>query len=275
MAHLGWMITRILSALSIFAASALPLAAQDRFEMPVSGEILHGWQQADGTRMAAIRLVLAPGWKTYWRSPGDAGIPPQFDWSRSRNLGSVGITWPAPKVYREGGVVTIGYKDELVLPITLAPRQAGDPIKLNTTLDIGVCSDICIPHRMKLTATIADNSTNVTPKIAAALAARAYTAKEGGVRSATCALRPNADGLEITAKLSLPSLGGGEVVVIEPGQPNIWMSETDVSRNGAQLTATGDMIANAGGAIAIDRSRVKITVISGSTAVEINGCAPG
>jgi ribosomal protein S11 len=70
-------------------------------------------------------------------------------------------------------------------------------------------------------------------------------------------------------------LGGGEVVVIEPGQPNIWMSETDVSRNGAQLTATGDLIANAGGAIAIDRSRVKITVISDSTAVEINGCAPG
>lgn len=269
------MIKRILSALSICAVGALPLSAQDKFDMPVTGEILQGWQQADGTRMAAIRLTLAPGWKTYWRSPGDAGIPPQFDWSRSRNLGSVSITWPAPKVYREGGVLTIGYKDELVLPISLAPRKAGDPIEVNTTLDIGVCSDICIPHQMKLTATIADSNTTVAPKIAAALAARAYTAKEGGVRSATCALRPTADGLEITAQLSLPSLGAGEVVVIEPGQPNIWMSETDVSRSGRNLTATGDLMASSGGAIAIDRSRVKITVISGSTAVEIIGCTPG
>lgn len=243
--------------------------------MPVEGEILHGWQQPDGTRMAAIRLTLAPGWKTYWRSPGDAGIPPQFDWSRSRNLGSVGITWPAPKVYREDGVVTIGYKDELVLPITLAPRKAGDPIKINTTLDIGVCRDICIPHRMKLTSTIDDSNTQIAPRIAASLAARPYTAKEGGVRKATCALQPRADGLEITAKLSLPSLGPGEVVVIEPGQPNIWMSETDVSRSGQQLTATGDMMATSGGAIAIDRSKVIITVISGNSAVEINGCKPG
>jgi DsbC/DsbD-like thiol-disulfide interchange protein len=153
------MIKSLLTALSICATSALPVAAQDKFDMPISGEILHGWQQADGTRMAAIKLTLAPGWKTYWRSPGDTGIPPQFDWSRSRNLGGVGITWPAPHVYREGGVVTIGYKDQLILPVTLAPRRAGAPLKLNTTLDIGVCRDICIPHRMKLKATISNTNT--------------------------------------------------------------------------------------------------------------------
>jgi DsbC/DsbD-like thiol-disulfide interchange protein len=172
-------------------------------------------------------------------------------------------------------VVTIGYKDTVVLPIKLAPRTVGDPLKLNTTLNIGVCRDICIPHEMKLKATIADGNLLPTPAIAAALAARPYSAKEAGVRSATCALRPTADGLEITAKLTLPSTGAGEVVVIEPGQPNIWMSETDVSRKGDQLTATGDMMAAAGGVIAIDRSRVKITVISGSKAVEINGCVAG
>lgn len=243
--------------------------------MPISGEILHGWQLPDGTRMAAIKLTLAPGWKTYWRSPGDTGIPPEIDWSRSRNLGSVGITWPAPSVYREGGVVTIGYKDQVILPVTLAPRRGGEPLKLNTTLNIGVCSDICIPHQMKLKATIADGNLVPTPAIAAALAARPYSAKEAGVRDAICALRPTADGLEITAKLTMPSTGAGEVVVIEPGQPNIWMSETDVRRNGSQLTATGDLMATNGGAIAIDRSRVKITVISGSKAVEINGCAAG
>lgn len=225
--------------------------------------------------MAAIKLTLAPGWKTYWRSPGDTGIPPQFDWSRSRNLHSVGITWPAPNVYREDGVVTIGYKNELVLPITIAPQKHGSPIKINTTLDIGICSDICIPHRMKLKTTIADTNSKPTPAIAAALAARAYSAKEGGVRKATCALRPTKDGLEITARVTMPSRGAREVVVIEPGQPNIWMSETDVQRRGSNITATGDMVAIDNGAMAIDRSRVTITVLGGNQAVEIKGCAPG
>jgi DsbC/DsbD-like thiol-disulfide interchange protein len=268
------MITRILTAFLISAASIQPAAAENSFDMPITGEILHGWQQPDGSRMAAIKLTLAPGWKTYWRSPGDAGIPPQFDWSRSRNLGAATITWPAPRVYREGGVMTIGYKNEVVLPIKLAPRRSGQPVKVHVALDIGVCSDICIPHRMKLKATIADTSTNPTPAIAAALAARAYSAKEAGVRAATCALRPTADGLEITAMVTMPRSGKREVVVIETGQPNIWMSETDVTRQGGQLTAMGDMMPTDNGTMTIDRSKLKITVLGGNQAVEINGCAP-
>lgn len=261
-------------ALLLGFASVLPLGAQQAFDTPISGEILHGWQQADGTRVAAIKLTLAPGWKTYWRSPGDTGIPPQFDWSRSSNLRGVGITWPAPQVYREGGVTTIGYKDVLVLPIAIAPKTAGKPISLRANLDLGVCKDVCIPHQMTLTAVIDDQNTRPTAAIAAALAAQPLSAREGNVRSATCSLRPNADGLEIEAQLSMPSLGGREVVVIEPGHPTIWMSETDVTRRGGALTATGDLAATNGGALAIDRSAIRITVLGASQAVEIKGCDP-
>lgn len=269
------MIKHLIAALLLCTAGSQTVDAQNIYETPITGEILHGWNQPNGTRMAAIKLTLKPGWKTYWRSPGDAGIPPQIDWSRSRNLNGVSIIWPTPNVYREGGVVTIGYKDKLVLPIALIPRKAGKPFKLNAVLDIGVCSDICVPHRMKLKATINDANRAPTPAIAAALAARPYSAKEAGLRAATCALSPTAEGLEITAKLTLPTQGGREVVVIEPGGANIWMSETDVKRSGAHLTATGDMIATQGGAMAIDRSKVKITVLGKHKAVEINGCAPG
>ena len=115
MAHLGRMIKRFLSALALSILSVSSISAQQ------VTEILQGWQQADGTRIAALKLTLAPGWKTYWRSPGDTGIPPQFDWSKSSNLRSVGITWPAPYVYRDRGVTTIGYKDVLVLPFAITP----------------------------------------------------------------------------------------------------------------------------------------------------------
>ena len=264
----------ILSAIALICTLATPLAAQSNGVIPATGDILTGWQQADGSRVAAIRIKLAPGWKTYWRSPGDAGIPPQFDWSGSKNLQSVGITWPAPKVYPQSGLQTIGYKDELVLPITIAPRKTGKPVKLRVSLDIGVCKDICVPFHLTLSSTLEGTTSTPTPAIAAALASRAFTAREGGVRSATCALRPTSDGFEIEARLDMPATGGREVVVIEPGHPGLWMSPTDVHRNGRHLTATGDLVASNAQAIALDRSAIVITVLGKNQAVEIKGCAP-
>lgn len=268
------MIRSLIYAL-ILTLTAVPVTAENSIGTIVTGEILTGWQQPDGSRVAAIKLTLAPGWKTYWRSPGDNGIPPAFDWSGSSNLRGIGITWPAPKVFRQGGVRTIGYANELILPITIAPRKSSKPVKLRADLDIGVCSDICVPKQLSLTATLDTSNTKPTAAIAAALAARPYSASEAGVKSATCVLRPNANGLEIETRLTVPSAGGREVVVIEPGQANVWMSETDSSRKGGQLTATGDMSATGGGALAIDRSAIRITVLGSNHAVEIQGCTPG
>ncbi len=268
------MIKSLLCSL-VLGCAAIPAVAQDAFAPPVTGEILTGWVQPDGTRVAAIKLTLAPGWKTYWHTPGDSGIPPAFDWSKSSNLRDVDITWPAPKVFRQGGLRTIGYANELVLPITLTPRRSGKSLKLRANLDIGVCSDICVPQQLSLTATLDTTSRKPTPAIAAALAARPYSASEAGVKSATCSLRPTAGGLEIQARLNIPSSGGREVVVIEPGQSNIWMSETDSTRSGQHLTATGDLASVNGGALAIDRSAIRITVLGKNHAVEIQGCTPG
>jgi DsbC/DsbD-like thiol-disulfide interchange protein len=268
------MIKKLISA-ALLGLSASVAVAQNPIGTPVTGEILTGWQQSDGTRIAAIKLTLAPGWKTYWHTPGDNGIPPQFDWSKSSNLGGVGITWPAPKVFREKGVRTIGYANELILPITIAPRKSGKPVKLRADLDIGVCSDICVPQQLTLKGTLDTSNTKPSPAIAAALAARAYSASEAGVKSATCALRPTSQGLEIEARVNVGSAGGREVVVIEPGQTNIWASETTSNRNGKTLTATGDLIATVGGTMAIDRSAIRITVLGDNHAVEIKGCTPG
>ncbi len=269
------MIRHLATALSLCLATALPLLAESARPSPVRGEILTGWQQADGTRIAALRLTLAPGWKTYWRSPGDAGIPPTFDWKGSTNLRGVGITWPTPLVFDQNGMRSIGYKHVLVLPLTIAPRETGKPVTLKADIDIGVCDDICVPARLRLTATLDTTSRTPTPAIAAALAARPYAAAEAGVSGASCALRPLTDGMEIEARLTMPSAGGHEVVVIEPGQLGIWMSETETRRNGGLLTATGEMSSIDGKAMAIDRSAIRITVLGKNHAVEITGCTPG
>ncbi|MEM6304629.1 MAG: protein-disulfide reductase DsbD domain-containing protein [Pseudomonadota bacterium] len=267
--------TRLFSALCLTALSALPLAAQSGHTQPAVAQVMPGWVQPNGNRVVGLHIKLAPGWKTYWRAPGDAGIPPRFDWSRSRNLRGVAISWPTPGVYPQNGMRTIGYKDEVVIPVTIAPRNPGKPVRLRVGLDIGVCEDICVPYQMEVSAVLDSTDTKPTPAIAAALADRPYSGAEAGVRAAVCKLSPKGDGMEIEARLSMPSTGGREVVVIEPGQPGLWMSETDVARSGGTLTATGDLVPTSGSAVAIDRSAITITVLGAQRAVEIKGCAPG
>ena len=78
----------------------------------VTGRLIPGTKQEDGSRLAGLRLSMEPGWKTYWRSPGEAGIPPRFDWSASANVDSVEVLWPRPQVFTSFGLRTIGYSNQ-------------------------------------------------------------------------------------------------------------------------------------------------------------------
>jgi DsbC/DsbD-like thiol-disulfide interchange protein len=95
---------------------------------------------------AGIEIRLERGWHTYWRYAGDAGIPPRFDWSRSGNLASAEILWPAPhRIPVEDGIESIGYKDSVLLPVRVTPRDPTKPVAMRLKLDFGVCEKICIP----------------------------------------------------------------------------------------------------------------------------------
>lgn len=259
----------------LLCAGIQPALAQDSLRTPVTAELVEGWRQADGTQVTGLRLTLAPGWKTYWRTPGDAGIPPEFDWTGSGNLDGVAVSWPTPEVFDQSGMRSIGYSDQVILPLHVRPQRDGQPVTVVLSVDIGVCHDICIPKTLTVSATLAASGGTPTPAIAAALAERPYTAAEAGADGATCSVRPKAGGLEITARLSLPDTGGQEVVVIEPGRTDIWVSEADTKRSGNTLTATADMVSVDGKALALDRSAIKFTVLGKRHAVELLGCTAG
>ena len=117
-------------------------------EMPaniLSATLREGWRTGAGTQMAALELKLAPGWKTYWRAPGEAGIPPEFDWSGSENIRAVAFHWPRPEVFDLNGMRTFGYHEALVLPVEISPADAGRPIAVKARIDLGVCNEICVP----------------------------------------------------------------------------------------------------------------------------------
>lgn len=267
------MIKSLLCAGALVSSVTTAYAA-DPVGSPVTAELIDGWQQPDGTRVSAVRLTLAEGWKTYWRAPGDAGIPPEFKWNGSRNLAGVSVSWPTPEVFEQNGMRSVGYSHQVTLPLSVAAKQAGQPVEINLTMDIGVCKDICVPQKLSIKGTLDNTGTTPVPAIAAALAEQPYSAKEAGARGVTCALSLSEDGLNITATLILPATGRTEHVVIEAGRPDVWVSEATTRRNGNTLTAQAEMIPNAAGALALDRSAIRFTVIGTSHAVDLRGCAP-
>lgn len=111
--------------------------------------LLAGERLGDGAWRAAVEIRLAPGFKTYWRHPGDAGLPPVLDWSASTNVADVKVHWPAPVRFADPAGFSSGYPDGVVLPVTVTPRDAAQPVVLALTLDFGVCKDICIPARVQ------------------------------------------------------------------------------------------------------------------------------
>lgn len=103
---------------------------------------------------AALELRLAPGWHTYWRTPGDAGFPAAIDWSGSENLASADISWPAPRRLTIEGLENIVYLDHVVLPIALTVTDPGKPVRLRAEVDYASCEKICIPYHATLNLTL-------------------------------------------------------------------------------------------------------------------------
>lgn len=113
----------------------------------VSGMITQGESTAP---YAAVQLRMDPGWKTYWRNPGDSGVSPTFDWSGSKNLKSAEVLYPAPHRFADANGTAIGYKGEVVFPVKVTPEHADEPVDLALTLEYGLCKDLCIPNSASL-----------------------------------------------------------------------------------------------------------------------------
>src|ERR687898_255950 len=96
--------------------------------------------------LGGIAFQLQPGWKTYWRNPGDSGVPPRFDFSKSDNVEAVTVLWPAPRKFDDGaGGTALGYKHQVVLPLRIVAKNADKPVTLRSEINYAVCDKLCIP----------------------------------------------------------------------------------------------------------------------------------
>jgi DsbC/DsbD-like thiol-disulfide interchange protein len=96
--------------------------------------------------LGGIAFQLQSGWKTYWRAPGDSGVPPRFDFSKSENIEAVTVLWPAPTRFDDGaGGHSLGYHNQIVLPLRIVAKNPDKPVMLRADINYAVCEKICIP----------------------------------------------------------------------------------------------------------------------------------
>ena len=137
-------------AAAVFASSlAIEARAGDSSPWQRNGHsavrLLAG-SRSGGVLLGGIAFQLQPGWKTYWRTPGDSGVPPRFDFSKSENIEAVTVLWPAPMKFDDGaGGHSLGYKTQIVLPLRIVAKNADKPVTLRADINYAVCEKLCIP----------------------------------------------------------------------------------------------------------------------------------
>jgi suppressor for copper-sensitivity B len=122
-----------------------------------------GGAAGDDLRLG-LHFRIQPGWKIYWRTPGEAGFPPTADWTGSENLAEAEILWPVPHRFTLFGLDTFGYADEVVLPIRARAAEPGAPVALNAAVSYLTCSEICVPHDGVLRLEVPGGSTPASPE---------------------------------------------------------------------------------------------------------------
>lgn len=180
--------SNVLVALALIMAVGAPAAADQVATPWVEGHgskvrLLAGGAMSGANSprlLAGVEVRMTPGWKTYWRSPGDSGgLAPHFDWSGSVNVASAKVLYPAPRRFRDAAGDSVGYAGTVVFPIEIRPADPTKPMELRLSLDYGICREICVPAEAKMALPLSAGGTAASsPEIVAALAAVPRTSDE-------------------------------------------------------------------------------------------------
>jgi len=157
-------------AIALIAGSAIAADASPwSNDLRSSARLIAGASQGPELR-AGVEVKLESGWKTYWRYPGDAGVPPRFDFTGSDNVRTAKVLWPAPHAFNDETGTSIGYKQGVVFPVRIVPREAGKPVTLRLKLEYAVCEKLCIPAEGRAELTLTQEQNEFESILAAAKA---------------------------------------------------------------------------------------------------------
>jgi thiol:disulfide interchange protein DsbD len=114
-----------------------------------------------------LRQTIRPKWHTYWKNPGESGLPTEIKWTLPDGVKAGAIVWPAPHLYDIGGVINYGFQNEAMLLVQITPPAdlKGDALKLAAEANWLVCEDVCIPEegKFELSLPIGASATPASP----------------------------------------------------------------------------------------------------------------
>jgi len=179
------------SAAVIFALVAMSAAAQADDASPWADDVnsslrlIGGGNGGDDTLQAGVEIKLKPGWHTYWRYPGDSGVPPRFSFPGSQNVAAVKVSYPAPKAILDETGTTIGYTDDVVFPLRVTRREKGKPATLHVHVEYAVCEKVCVPVEAKAELKLPGGNPETEAALAAAQAQvpKLVSAAEAGLKA--------------------------------------------------------------------------------------------
>jgi DsbC/DsbD-like thiol-disulfide interchange protein len=126
----------------------------------------------DAPLRAGMEIRLAPGWKTYWRYPGDSGVPPRFDFEGSTNVQQVTVSWPTPHRFSDGSGQSIGYAGGVVLPLRVQVKDSTKPATLRLKVEYAICEKLCVPAEASVELPLAAGGNSSSNEALAAAEAR-------------------------------------------------------------------------------------------------------
>ena len=294
-------------ALCAFVVAALAGAAAAHGQIAPKGDLASPWVELHNARarlvagppaakaaksyLAGVEITLGDGWKTYWRMPGDAGVPPNFDWSGSTNVASLQVLYPSPSRMSEPAAETVGYKHAVLFPVEVVPKDPSRPVALALSMEFGVCREICIPAEAKFSLSLPPGgmSGKPSPDMIAALdkvprpqasrrmedpqLTRSTAFLEGGQPHLVIVARfPQGDGgadlfieapdgLYVPMAKRMPEIGaGGEARLEADSASGLVRFEVDLSRTGNAAELRGKTL--------------RLTLVSDAGAAETNWTVP-
>jgi DsbC/DsbD-like thiol-disulfide interchange protein len=260
----------ILSIMLSLVVLALPVVSRAEIASPWDGpehgkaRLVLGQADTDGrTRiMAGIEIVLSPGWKTYWRNPGESGVPPYFDWTGSSNTTGHTVLYPAPKRMHDAGMDSIGYTDRVVFPVQFDVPDAGKPARFVLTFEYGVCKEICMPAVAKLSIELpAGRNVPASPVITEFLDRVPAKGKPGDPEISALQLTSAKSGRKLVIEASFPNGAANADIFMEGADGTFVPMTTAVVRDGTTARFEA-LFSNADDIAALKGKALKFTLVS-------------
>jgi DsbC/DsbD-like thiol-disulfide interchange protein len=227
---------------------------------------------ADGPMRAGVEIRLSSGWKTYWRYPGDSGVPPRFDFAASQNVKSIEVAWPAPHAFTDDSGTSIGYKDGVIFPLRVVPEDPQRPVILRLKLDYAVCEKLCVPAEGRAELALPDESSSLDGTLARAEALVPRPAKLGdGAALAVRSLRREGGGDHPRIVVDVAASGPEPAQLFVEGPTPEWALPVPAPIEGAAagLRRFAFTLDGVPPGAAVNGAAVTLTLVANGSAIEV------